>query len=167
MEYNLIHNMIVNEFQQCISSYDSELRTTIFNNLYSWYMKNYADKIKQACLSNDENKLKMYAIQIENICNSPDVDKLKYTFDDPEYNKLVEISNEIFERIKNEKMITDDEYKNYSEKLESLKHKINKIHKNDCDYIISECMLDLEYLKRNGEYEYYSLRFDNYQSNKK
>lgn len=160
MEYNIINNMIVNEFQSSIAANDAETRNTIFNSLYSWYMKNYAYKIKQACLSNNEKEIRKYAIEIENICTLSDIDKLKITFYDPEYQQLLLISDEIFNRIKDNKMITDDEYNIYVSKLEEKKSKINEIYKKDCEHIISECMLDLEYLKRDGNFEYYSLRFN-------
>lgn len=159
-----MHNMIVNELQSSISCDDAESRMSIFNNMYSWYMKNYAKKIKEACLNNDESKLKKYAIEIENICNLSDLDKLKFIFNDSKYNELVSVSNEIFERIKNNKMITVEEYKKYVKKINELESEINIIYENECKHIISECMLDLEYLKRNGNFEYYSLRFNKYRS---
>lgn len=167
MEFNLINNMIVNELQHSIASDNVEIRTTIFNGMYSWYIKNYADKIRQACLSNNKMKLKYYVTQIENICNLSDVDKLKITFNDPKYTELISISDEIFNRIKENKMLNEDEYNNYVNRIEEIKSKINKIYKRDSEHIVSECMLDLEYLKRNGNFEYYSLRFNQYRSTKR
>lgn len=167
MEYNLMLNKIISELHESISYHDAKNRTVIFNSLYFWYLKNYSKEVENACLANDQLNLIKYAFEIEKICNLSDEEKLRAIINDSEFNELINLSSEIFGKVKNKNMINVEEYEDYINKLNILKNSIDKQYIKESEMIISECILDLDYLRNNGDIEKCSSRYDLYCYKKK
>ena len=86
---------------------------------------------------------------------------------DNEFELFKKLSQEVFNLTTNfyekeEPTSIDIDFDEYQQKLESFKSKISEVYISDYERELSECLLDLEYLKNKGNVTAYSIRLHNY-----
>ena len=167
MTYQEYYAIVKERFNKSINTTDENLRTKILTSLENWYQKNYADKAKEACEKNDDITLINVSNDIEFICSKSDYLKVKLTYNDETYKKSDKISRDIFSLVKesidkNEFTLTLEEYNKLLEELKGYKENISSFYKDDYAYLLSESVLDLEYLLNKGNVDSYSFRTSHY-----
>ena len=167
MTYQEYYATVKERFNNSVNTTDENLRTKILASLENWYQKNYADKAKDACEKSDDITLINISNDIEFICSKSDYLKVKLTYNDEAYNNSVKISRDIFSLVresidKNKFTLTLEEYNNFLRELEGYKENISILYKDDYDYLLSECVLDLDYLLNKGNVDSYSFRTSHY-----
>ncbi len=167
MTYQEYYAMVKERFNNCVNTTDDNLRSKILTSLENWYQKNYADKALDACKKNDDITLVSISNDIEFICSKSDYLKVKLTYNDETYNKGEKISREIFSLVresidKNEFTLTLEEYNKYLRELENYKDNISTLYKDDYAYLLSESILDLDYLLNKGKVDSFSFRTSHY-----
>lgn len=167
MKYDEYYDMIINIFNDSIKVTDIELRNKIFNTLITWYKENYEMLLIQYFEKEEENAIITLTKEIKQICNLNDYEKIQETYECEQLDELNELSNKIFDLVK--QMEKDNNINFSKEDYEIVSNKLNKIEKEFPKIIIekfknikSECLLDLEFLLNKGNVKYYSFRTNNY-----
>ncbi len=168
MNYESYYDEIKDMFQHSIKTNDANLNKKVYTCLLEWYKRNYEEEIKKCFIENDYSKIISISEQIKKICNYSDYDKIQETYLCSELEELIKISNKIFDLVitsfTDNNIFTTIKYDEIEKKINSLGEKIPKIIIGRYKFILSECLLDLEYLKKQGNVNNYSIRTYNYLS---
>ena len=164
-EYSTYYNEIVNLFENSISTNNLSLKKKIMACLISWYHRNYESELHKCFDEKNEEKIYSISNRIKKVCSHSDYDIVQETYWCKEIDELNSVSNEIFMYVV--KSITDKkfpqiDFDGYDKKLKKIEELLPSIVKNKYKSIISECILDLDYLKKKGVVSCYSIRTYNY-----
>ena len=104
--------------------------------------------------------------EIQNICSLSDYRKFQEIYECPQLTEISKLSNKIFNLIKEckQRKVSFDikDYNYFINELNKYEQTFPKIIKNRFNEIKSECMLDLQYLLKQGNVDSYSFRTYNY-----
>lgn len=167
MSYDEYYQIIENRFNNCINTKDEKLKAKIKHSLLSWYKRTYEEKAKEACTNKNDEVLISISNDIETVCSKPDYIKLKLTYKDDSYEYAKMISFQIFEIVqksidKNSFDFSQEQYDNYLDILKQVESDISALYKDDYKYLLSESILDLNFLLKKGNVEEFSFRTEAY-----
>jgi len=167
MSYDEYYKMVIQNFDNSINSNDIQLREKILNTLIRWYQKNYEQQLIDYFKTNDEDSIVAISKEFKRVCDLNDYDKIQETYESNQLEELNRLSNQIFQLVKkinndNSIAFNKNDYDNVIEKIKLLENDLPKIIINKFNFIKSECLLDLEYLLKNGKVQYYSIRTYDY-----
>ncbi len=167
MNYSDCYNNIKENFLNAIVTSNEELKKKIYSTLMSWFSVNYEEDLKKAFEEKDEKKINLILKNISDVCELNDLNKVKHTYIDNNFQEICKLSDEIFSKALELKSnsnysFTNKDYDNYISKLNFYISKVSPIFLEDSRIIISECELDLNYLRNNGNVDVYSVRLSPY-----
>ena len=128
--------------------------------LQKWFEEKYSEQIKNILLEKKYDQLIKISNEINYFLNITPEEQLLIIENNQDFITLKTISSEIFNKsissLETNTFISEQEYNDYINRLNEIdkNNKDNGFFKN----IISECLLDLEYLKNEGNVDIYSLR---------
>lgn len=167
MKYEECYALIINNFHSKIKTSDKKLHNKIFLCLLSWYKNNYESVLKECFLNDDQPTIVRCIKEIENVCLLDDYQKVQKTYQSEKMEILNQLSNKIFELVK--KLIDFGENNLHILDCEKMVNMLNDLESQIPDILIerykfirSECLLDLEFIKSNGNISTYSFRTHDY-----
>lgn len=162
MEYEEFDKWVHEYFISSIKTKDEILKNKIINSFEVWYNKEKVEKIKQAIENKNGEALMAIVDEIIGLANSDDKIKLKSTYIDFSFNKMKNLSREIYNAVQDqiEKNIFVDENKinYYRNEINILEKSVSPLFKEDFLQEKSECFLDLYFLEKKGQVDVFSRR---------
>ena len=167
MNFDDLATILTDRMSESIKTENVLLRTKIMLNFDKWLRTNYKKDLIRCCELGDKFTIVSIVKKIEKIYMLSDYEKIKVLYIDNEFELFKKLSQEVFNLTTNfyekeEPTSIDIDFDEYQQKLESFKSKISEVYISDYERELSECLLDLEYLKNKGNVTAYSIRLHNY-----
>ncbi len=167
MDYEQCYQVIIKKIKNSIQTKNDSLHDKLIFHFKKWFHKNYKDKLEQCCKTNDFILLEQIYSTVDRVCNLSDYEKLKVIYEDTQFMEFKKISQEIYNLATNmylKKTVKFDNhsYEEYLKKVSLFSGLISDVFQEDYKLELSECILDLEYLKNHGNVRYFSLRLNNF-----
>lgn len=172
MTYDECYKMIIDNFESKISTKDKLLKIKIYNILLKWYKNNFEEELKFHFETDNKLGITNVLNRIEFVCRKNDSEKMKLVYANKNYEDFIKLSNYIFSLVikfieNKDSLLSDDDFIEYNKKIKSYSSLIPKLLLEKYEYYKSECILDLNYLKSEGNVQIYSFRTSNLLRNRK
>ncbi len=162
MDYEEFYKQMHEYFITSIKTKNKALKDKIINIFEIWYKKEKEEKIKQAIKNKNGEALMAIAEEIKKLADSDDITKLKNTYIDTNFNKMLDLSREIYEKVQMQieqgVLLDENKIKYYKDRISSLEKSISPLFKEEFLQEKSECDLDLDFLANKGQVDIFSKR---------